>query len=259
MRDYKDHKPGRRVHKKHSGKRLIPRLIKAAAVLAAMAAILIFLRYSYRELLKTDYFGLKEIVVAGEKRVRKEEIVGLAGLRMGENILAMDLKRITERIEGQPWIERATVRRVLPGGVSIEVKEREPFAILKTDTFYYLDRGGTPFKELDKRDATNYPVITGFGKEEVENDELARDALMKTFDFIETEAREWPEELAISEINVNKNQGITIFSDSIKVKVGFGEYKIKIGRLKRVLDDLKAKGKTAGDIDLTYTGQVVVK
>jgi len=253
MRDYKDHKPGRRVHKKHSGKRLIPRLIKAAAVLAAMAAILIFLRYSYRELLKTDYFGLKEIVVAGEKRVRKEEIVGLAGLRMGENILAMDLKRITERIEGQPWIERATVRRVLPGGVSIEVKEREPFAILKTD------RGGTPFKELDKRDATNYPVITGFGKEEVENDELARDALMKTFDFIETEAREWPEELAISEINVNKNQGITIFSDSIKVKVGFGEYKIKIGRLKRVLDDLKAKGKTAGDIDLTYTGQVVVK
>lgn len=259
MRDYKDYKPRRRVSKKPSGKRLTPRLLKAGLILAGVLALAVAGKYSYRGLLKTSYFGLKEIVVTGEKRVRREEIVNLSGARAGENILAMDLKGIAERVESQPWIERATVRRVLPRGLSIEVKEREPFAILKADTLYYLDRGGTPFKELDKKDDTNYPVITGIGREEVEDDELARDALMKTFDFIETEVSEWPEELAISEIRVSKNQGITVFSDGVEVKVGFGEYKIKIGRLKRVMGDLKAKGKTAGYIDLTYTGQVVVR
>ena len=82
---------------------------------------------------------------------------------------------------------------------------------------------------------------------------------MKTFEFIETEAGGWPRDLAISEIIVSRNQGITVLSDNLAVKIGFGEYKVKTDRLKRVLDDLTAKGKTAEYIDLTYTGQAVVR
>ena len=73
---------------------------------------------------------------------------------------------------------------------------------------------------------------------------------MKSFEFIETEAGDWPGELPISEISVNRNQGITAVSGSIEVKLGFGEYKIKVGRLKRVLNDLKAKGRAVRYIDL---------
>ena len=259
MRDYKDYKPKRKVSKKPSGKRLALRLVKAGLVLAGIVALLVAARYSYRRLLTSGNFALSEIVVTGEKRAGKEEIISLSGARIGENILTMDLNGMAKRVESQPWIGKATVRRVLPRRLSIEVKEMEPFAILKTDTLFYIDRGGTPFKELDKGDATGYPVITGVGVEEVEGDEPARDALIKTLDFIETEAGEWPETLAISEINLDKNQGMTIFSDNLQVKIGFGEYKVKIGRLKRVLEDLKAKGKTAEYIDLTYTGQVVVR
>lgn len=259
MRDYKDYKPKGRGSKKRAGKRIIPGLLKTVVLLAGIFALAAAARYSYDGLLTTSYFGLREIVVAGGKRLKKDKIVTLSGARVGENILAMDLKGMTEKIEREPWIERATVRRVLPRSISIEVIEREPFAILKAGTLFYLDRGGTPFKELDGGDATGYPLITGFGREEVESDEQVRDALLKALDFIETEAGEWPGDLAISEINVNKNQGITIISEGVEVRVGFGEYKVKTGRLKRVLDDLKSKGKTVGYIDLTYTGQVVVR
>ena len=75
-------------------------------------------------------------MVTGEKRVKREEIISLSGVGPGGNILTMDLRRLAERIESQPWIETANVRRVLPRGLSIEVKEREPFAILKTDTLF---------------------------------------------------------------------------------------------------------------------------
>lgn len=259
MRDYKDYRSRKSVTKRSSGKRLSPRLFKTAAVLIFIAVLAVAVRYSYRWFLTTSYFSLREIVVTGEKRAKREEIINLSGARTGGNILAMDLKRVAERIESQPWIESASVRRVLPGGLSIEVKEREPFAILKAGRVFYLDRGGKPFKELDSADDAGYPVITGFSKEEIESDEMARDAVMNCFEFIETEAGSWPKELVISEIVVNRGQGITVLSDNAEIKIGFGEYKIKVGRLKRVLDDLKAKDRTARYIDLTYTGQVVIR
>ncbi len=259
MRDFKDYRPRGRTSKKPSGKKLAPRLLKAGLVLTLILALGIAAGYSYKRLLTASYFDLKEIVITGEKRVKREEIIILSGARAGENILAMDLNKMARGIESQPWVERATVRRVLPRGLSININERESFAILKTDTLFYLDRGGTPFKELDSSDDTRYPLLTGMSREEVENDELARDALMKALDFIETEISGWPDELPISEIKVNRNQGMTIFSSGMEVKIGFGEYKVKIERLGRVLEDLKGKGKKAGYIDLTYTGQVVVR
>ena len=117
MKDYKDYKPRRKVTKKSSGKRLAPRVLKAVPILLAILALAVAARYSYRGLLTTSYFNLKEIVVTGEKRVKREEIINLSGVRIGGNILAMDLKRLAERIKSQPWIEMANVRRVLPRGV----------------------------------------------------------------------------------------------------------------------------------------------
>lgn len=259
MRDYKDYKPAKATRKKTSGKKLATRLFKAGLILTIVLSMAIAGRYSYKSLLTASYFDLKEIVVTGEKRVKREEIITLSGARAGENILAMDLNKMARGIESQPWVERATVRRVLPRGLSIGINEREPFAILKTDTLFYLDRGGTPFKELDSSDDAGYPLLTGMSKEDVENDELARDAVMKTLEFIETEMSGWPDELPISEIKVNRNQVMSIFSNDVEVKIGFGEYKVKIERLRRVLEDLNGKGKKARYIDLTYTGQVVVR
>jgi cell division septal protein FtsQ len=258
MRDYKDYR-ARRITKKRSGKRLAPGAIKGGVALIGILVLAGLAKYPSRWLLTTNYFALKEVAVTGEKRVERDEIVALSGVRPGENILTIDLEGVARRVEGQPWVERATVRRILPGGLSIDIREREPFAILKADGLFYMDRSGTPFKELDDKDDSRYPVLTGLSREEVENEELARDAMMKALDFIESEANNWPQELPISFMNVNKNQGITVFSDNVGVKVGFGEYQVKLGRLRRVLDDLKARGKTAEYIDLTYTGQVVVR
>lgn len=259
MRDYKDYKPGRRASKKPSGKKLAPRLFKGGLILTFILALGIAGGYSYKRLLTASYFALNEIVVTGEKRVKKEEIITLSGAKIGENILAVDLKKMARRIESQPWIEGAAVRRVLPRGLSIAITEREPFAILKADTLFYLDRGGTPFKEMDSSDDTRYPLLAGVSREDIENDEQARDAVMKTLDFIEMEISGWPDELPVSEIRVSRNQDMSIFSNGVEVKVGFGEYKVKIERLRRVMEDLKGKGKKAGYIDLTYTGQVVVR
>lgn len=260
MRDYKDYKVRKRGGKKDTAKRLIPKFLKIGAFLVGIAAIVFSLKYSYGELLRSSYFGLKDIVVTGEKRAKKDEIITLSGVRAGVNILALDLKEIGQKIESHPWVGKATVRRVLPRGLVIDVKEREPFAMLSVEKeLFYLDRNGNPFKRLEEADEANYTVITGFRKDEVESDELVKDALMKTFDFMDTELSGWPKDLPVTMININKNQGITVLSGGIEVKVGFGDYKVKIGRLRRVLEDLRGKGKAGGYIDLTYTGQVVVR
>lgn len=259
MRDYKDYKPQKKTSRKSSGKRLGPRVFKAILILIVALAVALGARYSYRWLLTADYFNLQEVMVTGEKRVEKEAIKKLSGVRIGQNILSIDLKKMAEMIESQPWVLRANIRRVLPRGLSIEVKEREPVAILKTDKLYYLDRGGKPITELDNGDISAYPVITGFSKAEMEGDELARDAVIKAFEFIEADGDNLSSILPISELIVHRSHGITVLSGNVAVKIGFGEYKVKTERLKRVLDDLAAKEKTAEYIDLTYTGQVVVR
>jgi cell division septal protein FtsQ len=103
------------------------------------------------------------MVVRGHERLSTGEVLSLVeGLR-GQNILAVDLDQWQQKLLSSPWVERATIRRVLPSTVEISVDERRPMGIGRLGTAMYLidatgviiDEYGPAYADID------LPIIDG--------------------------------------------------------------------------------------------------
>lgn len=97
------------------------------------------------------------MVVRGHERLSAGEVLSLVeGLR-GRNILAVDLDDWQQKLLSSPWVESATIRRVLPSTLEISVRERRPIGIGRIGTAMYLidargviiDEYGPAYADLD--------------------------------------------------------------------------------------------------------------
>src|SRR5262245_39419196 len=78
-------------------------------------------------------FRISEIALAGEGELRREEILVLAGITDRSSLLFLDAARTRARLMMNPWVADATVLKLYPDRLRIEIKEREAFALWQKD------------------------------------------------------------------------------------------------------------------------------
>jgi cell division protein FtsQ len=157
----------RRAHVKPGRKRLHWRTL--AKPLIGYAALVLTLGYgvhrassiaAHAHVLQVD-----RIVVRGNERLSKGEVLAvLNGLR-GESLVGTDLDRWRTRLLASPWVREAVLRRSLPSTVEVVVWERQPVGIGRINGDMYLvdDRGvvidqyGPQYADID------LPIIDGLG------------------------------------------------------------------------------------------------
>jgi cell division protein FtsQ len=157
----------RRAHVKPSRKRS-PASKQAwlAARLLLLAIVLAYAGYRGVTLIAAaSSLQIGHMVVRGHQRLSTGEVLALVeGLR-GQNILAVDLGEWQQKLLSSPWVESATIRRVLPSTVEISVVERRPMGIGRLGTALYLvdargviiDEYGPAYADID------LPIIDGIG------------------------------------------------------------------------------------------------
>ncbi|CAB4242947.1 Cell division protein FtsQ [Methylacidimicrobium sp. AP8] len=77
-------------------------------------------------------YALRDIVVDGTGRLPRKEIITASGLRVGQNLLGVSLPEVYKAVSSLPYVQRASVRRVLPDRIEIRVEERVPLARVVT-------------------------------------------------------------------------------------------------------------------------------
>ena len=137
-----------------------------AAKLLALALVLGYAGYRGVALIAAaSSLQIGHMVVRGHERLSTGEVLALVeGLR-GQNILAVDLDEWQQKLLSSPWVEGATIRRVLPSTVEITVRERRPMGIGRLGTAMYLvdargviiDEYGPAYADID------LPIIDGIG------------------------------------------------------------------------------------------------
>ena len=155
----------RRAHVKPSRKR--SPASKHAWLAARFLALALVLGYAgYRGvalIAAASSLQIGHMVVRGHARLSTGEVLALVeGLR-GQNILAVDLEAWQQKLLASPWVESATIRRVLPSTVEISVHERRPMGIGRLGTAMYLidpkgviiDEYGPAYADID------LPIIDG--------------------------------------------------------------------------------------------------
>jgi cell division septal protein FtsQ len=77
---------------------------------------------------ENDAFAIQQIEVQTDGVLTTEAIRTWAKVKVGENLMALDLMRVKRDLEWQPPIQFAAVERVLPHTLRLSVNEREPVA-----------------------------------------------------------------------------------------------------------------------------------
>jgi hypothetical protein len=73
-------------------------------------------------------FTIDQIDITTDGIIPVAQLKAWGDVREGENLLAVDLMRVQRDLQLMPWIEHASVERVLPNILKIRVLEREPIA-----------------------------------------------------------------------------------------------------------------------------------
>jgi len=217
----------------------------------------------YRAVTSVTLFSLKSIDVSSARHLTRDEILGLAGLEPGKDLLGMNLKRMGEHVLQNPWVETVRINRYFPDAVSIAITEREPVAIVNMGFIYYLDKKGNIFKVLNQGDKLDFPVVTGFNEEELGNDPKgSREALEATCELLKILREKGAFILAdVSEIHYDKGYGFTLFTaaGALPVKIGSGDFSAKVERFARIYQSLLVQLPSIHYIDLDYNDKIIVK
>ncbi len=100
---------------------------KFARFIAACIAAVVFLAAL---LLAWFLLIVDEIGVAGCERFTPEQIVESSGLKTGRHIWLVNLAEAEERVEANPYIENADIKRIYPDKLLISVGERVEAAVI---------------------------------------------------------------------------------------------------------------------------------
>ncbi|MDF1580074.1 MAG: FtsQ-type POTRA domain-containing protein [Desulfuromonadales bacterium] len=208
-------------------------------------------------------FRVQDVLVSNNQRVDEETIIACSGMTEEQNIFAIDLAAVGAKIEEHPWIAVAQVTRHFPHEVKINVKERQPLAIINLGYLYYVDAGGEVFKVLDQDDVLDYPVITGIDRDFLLNnpheaEQMIASAIRLVRALVQRDVFTLDD---VSEFRVSGERGVELYTlvGGVPIKMGHDGYDEKLDRLERVFDRLRTRLTGLRSIDLNVADRVIVK
>lgn len=223
----------------------------------------IFCVFAYQTLLSSPLLQVTRIQVGGCQRLDPQTVIQQAGIPSGVNILSLDLNHVSHKVKNHPWVAEALVSREIPDRLRIEIKERQPVALVKGRQFYLMDPQGICFARAVPSEHPGLPIITGIDLDTLAPGcKLPSQFTLLVEDLYRESNMRLPWKL-ISEIRWNNHTGLSIFTvkGGIRVDLGSSKYGPKIVRLKRVLSYLEERGihTHLRGIDLSYGNRVFVR
>lgn len=73
--------------------------------------------------------GVRQVFLTGHRMTSDRDIFDALDLTQARSLLRFDGAAARERIEDLPWIKTAAITRIFPDSISVEVVEREAFAV----------------------------------------------------------------------------------------------------------------------------------
>ncbi len=115
------------------------------------------------------YFGYaaRDIAIAGLEHQTANAVLSVIGVRPDSPLVFFDATRAKRILENVDWVEQASVRRLHPNRLEIEVVERKPYAVWQRGGAHYvIDRTGVALSTLSASDHGDLMIVTGEGANE---------------------------------------------------------------------------------------------
>lgn len=207
-----------------------------------------------------------QISITGDHVVPREEVLKLFVHDRNRSVLRIPLDARRTQLQEIPWVEEASVQRILPNHLRVEITERTPIAFFRNGTdLTLIDAQGVL---LDRPDGENYhfPIVTGLSenisREEREKRMQTYQEFMKAVDLVKPGATD-----RISEMDLGNPRDLRAVltgleagdpGQAVTVHFGQGDFTGKYRTLVENFAQWQANAGRVESIDLQYARQVVV-
>lgn len=109
-------------------------------------------------------FTIGKVQIEGAKPDARAAILKAVGASAGDPILWLDTHKAKLRVEELPSIKSATILRLLPDVIRVQVEERAPYAIWQSEgDLWLIDDEGVVISALKPSSHVNLPLVVGEG------------------------------------------------------------------------------------------------
>jgi cell division protein FtsQ len=109
-------------------------------------------------------FKIASLGITGNQHVGREAALAMAGVTDRTSLLFLDVDDTRERLKANPWILEATVLKLLPGDLQINITERQPFALWQKDgRVSVIAEDGTILESHVPAEFVKLPLVVGRG------------------------------------------------------------------------------------------------
>src|ERR1700692_571237 len=119
-------------------------------------------------------FRITTVAINGRKQLTQDEVLGIGGVNGRSSLLFLDAATVRDKLKANPWIADATVLKLYPGQLQINITERSAFALWQPDgrLSVIADDGAVLAPFLSRR-FLSLPLVVGKGAETRAKDFLA--------------------------------------------------------------------------------------
>jgi cell division protein FtsQ len=252
-----DVRPNRRRRWGLTKRRALALGVMSLAVLAGIA-------WLANRVIGSSALAVRSIVVHGNMRMSAGEIDALIGDLRQQSILRVDLNQYRQRLMDAPWVASASLWRVLPSTVEVQLAEKVPMAIARQeDLLYLVDDLGTIIDEFGPRyRAFDLPVVDGLLTTASAVKGTVDAARLKvTAQFLEAIGAAPEFASHVSQIDVKDAHDVVAILDTDPVLLHLGDRQF-VERLRRYVElapTLRDQFKAIESIDLRFDGRAIVR
>jgi cell division protein FtsQ len=242
-------------------------LVSALVVVLAAGVAMVLV---VRDFLESDprfrIDSASAIQTMGNSQLTRADLLSVFGSDLGRNIFFVPLATRRKELEQIPWVEHATVMRVLPNEIRVAVKERMPIAFVRVgDQVKLVDAEGVILDMPPAMMAArhfSFPVVAGI---KPTDPMAARKPRMEMYQKFVSELDASGEKISgqMSEVDLTDPEDVraTVPARSSDLLLHFGEenflarYRVYQGHLA----EWEQQYPRLAAVDLRYDGQVVLK
>jgi len=207
-----------------------------------------------------------EIQITGNQHLTRAQVLGVFGSDLERDIFKVPLAERRADLERLPWVQHATVMRLLPNTIRIAVTERTPVAFVRQGTQIGLvDADGVLLdmpQDVAGDPRYSFPVLTGLAGSDPISVRAARMDVYRKF-MAELDANGTKNSQSISEVDVSNPEDVKalIASGSADILVHFGDenFLARYKLFEQNLPQWKTQYPRLASVDTRYENQVVLE
>jgi len=210
-----------------------------------------------------ELFTLREVRTIGLSHLSRQEILARLNLRDHETLFTVSPTALQDRLEQHPWIKEAHISREPFDRLAVEIRERQPAALLQASTgTILLDREGAVLSALPSAAELVLPVLVGIEPERLQRGHAAsRQSVQQGIRLAALMAQSYE---GIPHIDLRDPENAVGYVQGIRFEFGATSFEEKWARYHQIEPSVWPRLGQGGkdlrsEIDLRYPGKVIVR